>query len=105
MIHFSKLGRYEYTNYSQNSDKFYTVKFISENNYEIQYGKNGYPAQQVLSVNESIAATRIKEKIKKGYNHVKTTLDDEHEKAWILHNKNNLEILLEKKVATKRIKI
>lgn len=107
MIHFSKLGRYEYTNYSQNSDKFYSIKFIDKDEYQIMYGKNGYEPQKILKVDEKIANKRINEKIAKGYKHVDSNVDEFHKNSWIMNNKKNLELLLPEKdeKAVRKIKI
>lgn len=106
MIHYEKLGRYEYYNSSQNSDKFWSIKFIKENCYEVMYGKNGYGPQQTLEINEAVALKRIKEKIAKGYSHVDTEVDDFHKKHWIVQTKKRYdEILPEKSEVSKPKKI
>lgn len=97
MIHFSKLGRYEYCDYARNSDKFYCIRAMGNDRYEITYGKNGYGPQQTLEVDAKVAARRIKEKIAKGYTHVDSDLDDEHQKIWMIYTKERYETLLKEK--------
>ena len=108
MINYLKLGRYEYYNSSQNSDKFWSVKFIKENSYEVMYGKNGQAPLQTLEINETVALKRIKEKLAKGYSHVDSNVDDFHKKHWINQTKKHYDEILPEKVEpviTKKIKI
>lgn len=108
MIHYEKLGRYEYENSSQNSDKFWSIKFIKENCYEVMYGRNGNSPIQTLEVNEAVALKRIKEKLAKGYSHVDTNVDDFHKKQWIIHTKKRYDAILPEKAEVaepKKIKI
>ena len=107
MINYEKLGRYEFIDYSINSDKFWTIKYIKPNEYEVEYGRNGQAAHSTLVINEKIASKRIKEKILKGYDHVPTSLDDVHKNEWIIYTKEHYEKMLpEKKIKdARRIKI
>lgn len=107
MIHFSKLGRYEYVNHSINSDKFWSIKYVKPNEYEVMYGKNGYGAQQTLTVDEKVAAKRIKEKLAKGYDHIDTDVDNFHKNEWIKNTKKHYDTILPEKgdAPVKKIKI
>ena len=108
MIHYEKLGRYEYYNSSKNSDKFWSIKFIKEDCYETMHGRNGNAPIQTFEINESLALKRIKEKIAKGYSHVDTNVDEFHKKHWIVQTKKNYDAILPEKVEVakpKKIKI
>ena len=103
MINYSVLGRYEFV--SGNSDKFYSIKYIKEDEYEIMYGKNYHPPLSIYTVNEVVALKKIKEKINKGYKHVDTNVDDYHKKAWINMNKKTLDSILPEKDEKQKIRI
>ena len=103
MIHYEKLGRYEFVDYNINSDKFWTIKYIKPNEYEVKYGRNGQDAHSTLIINEKVATKRVKEKILKGYNHIPTELDDYHKDEWIIYTKEKYEKMLPEK-NTKQVK-
>ena len=67
MITKSFLGRYEYTNYAENSNKFWHIIFnTSTNEYIVHYGRIGKTGTMIIYP-ENVAQRKIKEKINKGY--------------------------------------
>ena len=63
------LGRFEYTNESENSDKFWQIKPHPEG-YLAEWGRNGRPPQASKVYTESEAHKKIGEKMSKGYQKV-----------------------------------
>ena len=108
IINYTKLGHYEYTDYSVNSDKFWSIKFIKDNLYEVSWGRRHFPPQGVRTINEAEALKRIKDKLRTGYLHKNSPIDEIHKQLWIVDQaKINLEKMLPEKIEPeiKKLKI
>lgn len=81
-------ARLEYTSYGSN--KFWQLKFIENDKYMVSWGKIGYPNQGSHHITESEARKKAKEKLKKGYQVVKSDLDLYHKKIDIAHQNEAL---------------
>jgi len=67
MIPKNLLGRYEFTDWSKNSNKFWHIIFnTSKNEYVVHYGRIGNKGV-MHKYNETQALKKIKDKIRKGY--------------------------------------
>jgi len=72
MINKEYLGRYEFTDWSVNSNKFWHIIYdLNTSTYLVTFGRKGTRGQNPLnSYNEKKAFSKIKEKIRKGYKKV-----------------------------------
>ena len=68
MIPKEYLGRYEFSDPSINSNKFWHIVFdMSTQTYICSYGRIGTRGHDPIIYDEKTAARKIREKIKKGY--------------------------------------
>jgi len=69
MIPKEYLGRYQFTDWSINSNKFWHIIYdMNKQTYLVTFGRNGTRGQNPLSsYDEKKAMSKIKEKIRKGY--------------------------------------
>ena len=78
MISKELLGRYQYTCYEENSNKFWHIIFdMSAQTYICSYGRIGTRGHEPIYYTEQQARTKIKDKIKKGYMKITNKAYDE----------------------------
>ena len=93
MIHPDNLGRFQYYEPSENSNKFWSIRYIKPNTYETMHGRVGNKAV-TNTIDEAKARERIKDKLRKGYEQVASNADDEHRKMWKIITQKHLENIL-----------